>query len=1131
MNELNGFYRNAVVPRIVTSQLHSANKGAVDWGWHGLLAYGSQHYVIIIDTKNVQQVQCLFKQKVAASIKKILWSPIREENDNLNLSLVTADVAGCLVYWNIKEAKVISSVQEGSKPVLAIEWVPRTNKDDHLYLAALHSPYSLVIWNMDKGWKEWKKSFTDILTSFNFDPFDGSKLAFLCPDCILFVDEFSVGKIPSTNGRKFYISSPRLPEENMRTRDRLKKLMRGMVVGENKPKPEDTMTISDCLQLVYHRALRNHVILLYARDILLIDLHINMTVGVVSIDKSSSPLLQIISCKQRDVLYCLHESGTVSVRVRRRSNSTFLMASPFDTPLDACGKLDNLTSSSSEKFVWYDYRCQSEPVRQVKGMKIVGIASCPVTEKEVGLVLNTGKIIFLEVEKHGRNSEQDLYKHYLLSSVLPPSTTDKLTCPLNMQIITSKMLNNYMWPVTAIKKCPTDSIRSLAAAASEHINYLAVGTHGGHILFYNVLTGSICKEFAVHNNFVRGIEWHGVTNIISWSYMEVSQHKVKNELVVTNVISGQFQAIRLNAGVESPIEFIRVSPLRQYFVIVKKDGKLELWNLKKLSFIRSMPDKFPVVKALEWSPAYSPKSRRKSVDKDSVNDTPFSQREHLVFCDGDCMLYHFCVNNNSLQDGIKIPPENLISPVTSLAFKSNKIVQADIEGQLIIWDLKEQVSRMVNTNRTCILKIRFSPGKGNLKLLILFIDGGVDIYDLKQGNSERISQLKCPRDIVKILDIDWATSYAPVLITEDGCILITDIHLKLFFSPLLDMQFENSVKCPALIPCHLISIVHAWFSMQETESSRNILFLSQIFDKEMKRQIDSCLTGELNNLSFGVTGRCLLMSTYLCLVEDIKFWTVVSYYLQAAVLRLENEHEIEETNDNKFTNKYFTLQPLDTSFDFLCDRYTFQKMQLEQVELHEWKRGDYQHTQRVIERLILLGEMDRAVQLLLETDFNNPNYYADAIKACLLAAIQKDTGSAQSTIKLVATNFIANGRIWEGVQLLCLTGKGADACRYLLSYGLCDAALWLAKATLTFDESLDIIKKCSAHYKNQGDWMNAVLILVSVFQWELAIELLLENKQYEKSALLLSSCRSFNVPINNELSIQTEDKFVTLLEK
>lgn len=58
----------------------------------------------------------------------------------------------------------------------------------------------------------------------------------LCPDCILFVDEFSVSKAPSTNGRKFYISSPRLAEENLRTRDRLKKLMRGLVVGENIPR-------------------------------------------------------------------------------------------------------------------------------------------------------------------------------------------------------------------------------------------------------------------------------------------------------------------------------------------------------------------------------------------------------------------------------------------------------------------------------------------------------------------------------------------------------------------------------------------------------------------------------------------------------------------------------------------------------------------------------------------------------------------------------------------------------------------------------------------------------------------------------------------------------------------------------
>lgn len=63
-------------------------------------------------------------------------------------------------------------------------------------------------------------------------------------------------------------------------------------------------------------------------------------------------------------------------------------------------------------------------------------------------------------------------------------------------------------------------------------------------------------------------------------------------------------------------------------------------------------------------------------------------------------------------------------------------------------------------------------------------------------------------------------------------------------------------------------------------------------------------------------------------------------------------------------------------FYMLCQ----QRMQLERISLHESKRGDYQHTKKVIEQLILLGEMDRAVQLLLETEIENPNYYTDAIK-------------------------------------------------------------------------------------------------------------------------------------------------------
>lgn len=93
---------------------------------------------------------------------------------------------------------------------------------------------------------------------------------------------------------------------------------------------------------------------------------------------------------------------------------------------------------------------------------------------------------------------------------------------------------------------------------------------------------------------------------------------------------------------------------------------------------------------------------------------------------------------------------------------------------------------------------------------------------------------------------------------------------------------------------------------------------------------------------------------------------------------------------------------------------------------------------------MLLRQWDRAVQLLLETEANGEGFYADCLRACLVATV-KSSNPSQSVIKLVATNLIAGGRISEGVQLLSLIEKGADACRYLQAATMWDKALWLAK--------------------------------------------------------------------------------------
>jgi len=57
---------------------------------------------------------------------------------------------------------------------------------------------------------------------------------------------------------------------------------------------------------------------------------------------------------------------------------------------------------------------------------------------------------------------------------------------------------------------------------------------------------------------------------------------------------------------------------------------------------------------------------------------------------------------------------------------------------------------------------------------------------------ERISQLKCPKDMVKVLDIDWAASDKPVLATQDGCLRIMDMILTTSSSPLMDYELQGT---------------------------------------------------------------------------------------------------------------------------------------------------------------------------------------------------------------------------------------------------------------------------------------------------------------------------------------------------
>ncbi len=94
--------------------------------------------------------------------------------------------------------------------------------------------------------------------------------------------------------------------------------------------------------------------------------------------------------------------------------------------------------------------------------------------------------------------------------------------------------------------------------------------------------------------------------------------------------------------------------------------------------------------------------------------------------------------------------------------------------------------------------------------------------------------------------------------------------------------------------------------------------------------------------------------------------------------------------------------------------------------------------------------------MMLSTDSRNANFYSDSLRACVIAAIAEPE-TCRNTIKLVATNLIANGKLHEGIELLVLTNNGLDACRYLQTYGEWDKAARLAKTSLPQPEADEIM--------------------------------------------------------------------------
>ena len=276
---------------------------------------------------------------------------------------------------------------------------------------------------------------------------------------------------------------------------------------------------------------------------------------------------------------------------------------------------------------------------------------------------------------------------------------------------------------------------------------------------------------------------------------------------------------------------------------------------------------------------------------------------------------------------------------------------------------------------------------------------------------------------VATADLDWASSDRVVLAGQDGAVRLAGLALAGTASPAHLYGREYPPCCPALLPGPTQRILGA-AGCRGTDLAE-----VETLARAGAGEYAALLEGVLGAASWKGGGQ------EASLVQGLGW--------QAELLRLAGDCSVGSN-----------------LFPFLADRETFLTKQQEAGELERGRAASRSDRARLTAQLICMvsvvycglccdllvrqGQTEEATSLLLDTEVEEDRL-ADQLLACLLQATHHMPckEAIEPTMKLVATRLVAEGRVWEGVQLLVLAGKPGDACNYLRAAGLQEAAVWV----------------------------------------------------------------------------------------